>query len=59
MKYKYVIGIQIKLKVNSLKITIKVINRYKNTKKKRIQISNIRHKKETKIIPISNDKSIS
>lgn len=57
MKYKYVIGIQIKLKANSLKI--KVINRYENTKKKRIQISNIRHKKETKIIPISNDKSIS
>lgn len=35
MKYKYVIGIQIKLKVNSLKITIKVINRYENTKKKK------------------------
>lgn len=35
MKYKYVIGIQIKLKVISLKITIKVINRYENTKKKK------------------------
>lgn len=48
MKYKYVIGIQIKLKVNSLKITIKVINRYENTKKKGYKLAILGTKKRQK-----------